>query len=407
MQPDDTFFIISSSKATRIKWSTILNSVNEWDNITDKPFDDYDTVTLGIDVDPNSGTRRLKVNPSITNAVHTHTNKAVLDELSDVEGELYYNDTPIGVSAWDEVTDKPFSTVDENDFEIVDDEISISSTLKTTISNLETDSHTHTNKTVLDKFSEVGGVLEYDGSAVGGGGVTSVNGQTGAVTLTADSVTAVSYNSQSLTTAQQAQVRTNIGAASSADIPTAAQQAAWSAKQDALTFDNTPTSGSTNPVTSDGIYTAIQNSGGGGVDAVRYSVQTLTPAQQAQARTNIGAAASGSGGSAIDYSTVEQDTGVKWVDGKPIYQITYVFNPPVTGSQTYVNLVNVSSLDIDTLIYMSGIEHDATYDNIAMVETHTSNNENLYLTADKATIKYMSLLAMDYLTLRYTKSSDT
>lgn len=166
MQADDTFFIISSSKATRIKWSTILNSVNEWDNITDKPFDDYDTVTLGLDVDQIDGTRRLKVSPSITNSIHTHTNKAVLDELSDVEGELYYNDTPIGVSAWNEVTDKPFSTVDENDFEIVDDEISISSTLKTTISNLETDSHTHTNKTVLDKFSETSGILQYDGNAI-------------------------------------------------------------------------------------------------------------------------------------------------------------------------------------------------------------------------------------------------
>lgn len=31
------------------------------------------------------------------------------------------------------------------------------------------------------------------------------------------------------------------------------------AKQDKLTFDNTPTSGSTNPVTSGGVYDAINN----------------------------------------------------------------------------------------------------------------------------------------------------
>lgn len=37
----------------------------------------------------------------------------------------------------------------------------------------------------------------------------------------------------------------------------AADKAAWNAKQDALTFDNTPTSGSTNPVTSGGVYTAL------------------------------------------------------------------------------------------------------------------------------------------------------
>ena len=30
-------------------------------------------------------------------------------------------------------------------------------------------------------------------------------------------------------------------------------------KQDTLTFDSTPTAGSSNPVTSDGIYAAIQN----------------------------------------------------------------------------------------------------------------------------------------------------
>ena len=42
---------------------------------------------------------------------------------------------------------------------------------------------------------------------------------------------------------------------------TAAQKTAWSGKQDALTFDSAPTSGSTNPVTSGGVYTAIQNAG--------------------------------------------------------------------------------------------------------------------------------------------------
>lgn len=39
---------------------------------------------------------------------------------------------------------------------------------------------------------------------------------------------------------------------------TAADKAAWDAKQNALTFDNTPTQNSTNPVTSGGVYTALQ-----------------------------------------------------------------------------------------------------------------------------------------------------
>lgn len=72
---------------------------------------------------------------------------------------------------------------------------------------------------------------------------------------------AVKYTEQDLTAAQQAQARTNIGAASADSVPTPEQQAAWSAKQDALTFDSAPTSGSNNPVTSGGIYNALQNAG--------------------------------------------------------------------------------------------------------------------------------------------------
>lgn len=42
---------------------------------------------------------------------------------------------------------------------------------------------------------------------------------------------------------------------------TAAQKTAWSGKQDALTFDSAPTSGSGNPVTSGGVYNAVQEAG--------------------------------------------------------------------------------------------------------------------------------------------------
>ena len=38
---------------------------------------------------------------------------------------------------------------------------------------------------------------------------------------------------------------------------TAAEKQTWNSKQDALTFDNAPTQGSTNPVTSGGVHTAL------------------------------------------------------------------------------------------------------------------------------------------------------
>ncbi len=49
---------------------------------------------------------------------------------------------------------------------------------------------------------------------------------------------------------------------------------------------------------------------------------------------------SGIGGGGVDYSTSEQDTGLKWVDGKPIYQRTFTrsVNSIATGWQvTYVD----------------------------------------------------------------------
>lgn len=49
--------------------------------------------------------------------------------------------------------------------------------------------HTHSNKSVLDKFAETDGKPTYDGEALGGGGsVDSVNGKTGAVVLTAEDI---------------------------------------------------------------------------------------------------------------------------------------------------------------------------------------------------------------------------
>lgn len=57
---------------------------------------------------------------------------------------------------------------------------------------------------------------------------------------------------------------------------------------------------------------------------LKYTEQTLTEQQQAQARQNLGITGGG-GGSSIDCSTTEQNTGIKWIDGKPIYQRTLQF----------------------------------------------------------------------------------
>ena len=53
----------------------------------------------------------------------------------------------------------------------------------------------------------------------------------------------------------------------------------------------------------------------------------------------------------VDYSTEEQDTGLKWLDGKSIYQITIDLETAVNVSaNTDTSICSVSGLGIDTLV---------------------------------------------------------
>ena len=81
---------------------------------------------------------------------------------------------------------------------------------------------------------------------------------------------------------------------------TAAQKTAWSAKQNALTFDAAPTSGSSNPVTSGGVYTAIQSAGKS--PYVHTFQATDWVAGTNEATITIAAAAHGITGAAVLYN---------------------------------------------------------------------------------------------------------
>ena len=93
---------------------------------------------------------------------------------------------------------------------------------------------------------------------------------------------AVLYTAQSLTEAQQAQARANIGAGTPYTLPNASTDALGGVKADAVEAEDTQ------PVRIGGdgkLYTAPGGSG----DAVLYTAQSLTEEQQEQARANIGA----------------------------------------------------------------------------------------------------------------------
>lgn len=59
-----------------------------------------------------------------------------------------------------------------------------------------------------------------------------------------------------------------------------------------------------------------------------------------------------SGGGGISYSTTEQDTGLKWIDGKPIYQKT--FSETTCPDNSAVTVASLSSLNIENVVDAKG-----------------------------------------------------
>lgn len=110
---------------------------------------------------------------------------------------------------------------------------------------------------------------------VSGTNIKTVNGESllGSGNITAGDPDAIKYTTQSLTSEQKAQARTNIGAASSSDL---------SGKQNTLVSGtNIKTVGGESLLGSGNIPVGETN-------AVKFTEQTLTASQKTQAKTNIG-----------------------------------------------------------------------------------------------------------------------
>ena len=92
-----------------------------------------------------------------------------------------------------------------------------------------------------------------------GGGVTSFNGRSGAVTPKTGDYTATMVGADAQGAAQTVQNNLNTHAQNTTVHISAAERTNWNGKQNALTFDSTPTAGSTNPVTSGGVKAALDD----------------------------------------------------------------------------------------------------------------------------------------------------
>jgi hypothetical protein len=69
----------------------------------------------------------------------------------------------------------------------------------------------------------------------------------------------------------------------------------------------------------------------------------------------------GGGGGGVDYSTTEQDTGKKWIDGRPVYQRTFYIASLNNGSNTIVD--SSFSLTTHDVMYVTFVQWVYTYNN--------------------------------------------
>ena len=114
-----------------------------------------------------------------------------------------------------------------------------------------------------------------------------------------------------------------------------------------------------------------------------------------------------SGGGGIDYSTTEQNTGLKWIDGRPIYQKTFTLGTVAQG----VSLIS-SSFKATTYDEVWQTDIHWRYNSINLdVGNHGGTGGAIYVELyDNTGLYVVNLSGVDatnfYVTLRYTKITD-
>lgn len=121
------------------------------------------------------------------------------------------------------------------------------------------------------------------------------------------------------------------------------------------------------------------------------------------------------GGGGVDYSTTEQDTGLKWIDGKPIYQITYIWDSTTLNS--FVSH-DISALNPDTLVSLDGfveryvtatslsLWHPLNYYEGSNYNVTSRYNESAKTIDIKVSYSAGNECRVQKATIRYTKSTD-
>lgn len=133
----DDILVNASGSAGRIKKADFLGAMNDWSNVMNKPFDNFD-VTYFRTTERSDGADILTLSDSVI---------AYFQAIGDLQTEVIALDAKV-----------------DNNYQSVNTSISDISTRVTT---LEGNSHTHDNKAVIDLFSTSDSKLLWNGVAVG------------------------------------------------------------------------------------------------------------------------------------------------------------------------------------------------------------------------------------------------
>lgn len=118
---------------------------------------------------------------------------------------------------------------------------------------------------------------------------------------------------------------------------------------------------------------------------------------------------SGIGGGDVDYSTTEQDTGLKWIDGKRIYQKSYHITESTEKAEGEYDISNDNA---DMVIRCYGVIKVGTWGDNKWY-TVPRIGDNFYFTSISASSTAITIVAKQYnfteayVTLKYTKTTDT
>ena len=112
----------------------------------------------------------------------------------------------------------------------------------------------------------------------------------------------------------------------------------------------------------------------------------------------------------IDYSTEEQDTGLKWIDGSPIYQKTIECGAPPNNNIKQI-AHGITGLNFVVEMFGTGVDSITGWLPIPLVQATSGTTYQIKIVATASNIEIstgtnLSSVTNIYVTLRYTKITE-